>query len=56
MPTGDMVLDYPLAFRSVFVARRSWSKADKGVLCVDDIVARLLVANSEADKIGRGAR
>jgi len=54
-PNRDAVLDYPLTFHSVYVTRQPWSKAEKGTLFVEDIVARLLVANSEADRLRRPA-
>ncbi|MEN6549459.1 MAG: hypothetical protein ABFE07_25720 [Armatimonadia bacterium] len=50
-PNLDAVLDYPIHFAPIFVTRSPWSKADKGVLYVDDVVAKLLVARSEAGKL-----
>jgi len=51
LPWGNAVLDYPLSFRGVLLPKSPWSPATKGTLCVDDIVARLLVAGSEVERL-----
>ena len=50
-PNRNAVFDYPLSFASVYINRRPWSPANAGTLCVDDIVARLIVSGSEAEKL-----
>jgi hypothetical protein len=52
-PNRNAVRDYPLSFAGVVVSRRRWSFPEAGTLYVDDIMARLLVSNSEADKLTR---
>jgi hypothetical protein len=55
-PTGDCLAQYPLTFDSVLIARSPWAKAEKGTLVVDDIVARLLVSGSEAQRLQQPGR
>lgn len=52
----DAVLDYPLHFLAIWVTHSPWSKAQGGSLMVDDIVARLLVANSEVGQLEEAAK
>lgn len=52
----DAVLNYPLNFLAIWVMRNPWSRANSGTLVVDDIVARLLVANSEVEQLKDGLR
>ena len=53
-PNGNVVFDYPLQFHSVFLARAPWSTASGGTIMIDDIVASLLVAGSEAESLQDG--
>jgi len=50
-PWGDAVLDYPLGFHRIVLPKSPWSQVTRGTLCVDDIVARLLVAGSEVARL-----
>jgi len=53
-PGRNALLEYPLTFHCIYVCREPWGNAEQGTLYVDDIVARLLVANSEAERVRLG--